>query len=80
MKCVSRAWGQLKRGFEVLALGEMCFAGMRAVEKAFFFDLFSLRLFYHTTLVTQWVPVADVLFYIPTTFANSFSLCSVSVS
>ena len=25
MKCVLRAWGQLKRGFEVLALGEMCF-------------------------------------------------------
>ena len=33
MKCVLRAWGQLKRGFEVLALGEMCFHGMRAVEK-----------------------------------------------
>ena len=26
-------WGQLKRGFEVLALGEMCFEGMGAVEK-----------------------------------------------
>ena len=24
MKCVLRAWGELKRGFEVLALGEMC--------------------------------------------------------
>ena len=24
MKCVSRAWGPLKRGFEVLALGEIC--------------------------------------------------------
>ena len=43
MKCVLRAWGQLKRGFEVLAvgemcievvaLGEMCFASMGAVEK-----------------------------------------------
>ena len=33
MKCVLRAWGQLKRGFEVLALGEMCFEGMGAVEK-----------------------------------------------
>ena len=33
MKCVLRAWGQLKRGFEVLALGEMCFEGMWAVEK-----------------------------------------------
>ena len=28
-----RAWGQLKRGFEVLALGEMCFEGTGAVEK-----------------------------------------------
>ena len=33
MKCVLRAWGQLKRGFEVVALGEMCFHGMGAVEK-----------------------------------------------
>ena len=33
MKCVLEAWGQLKRGFEVLALGEICFAGMGAVEK-----------------------------------------------
>ena len=34
MKCVLRAWGELKRGFEVLALvGEMCFLGMGAVEK-----------------------------------------------
>ena len=33
MKCVLRAWGQLKTGFEVLALGEMCFEGMGAVEK-----------------------------------------------
>ena len=32
MKCVLRAWGQLERGFEVLALGEMCFHGMKAVE------------------------------------------------
>ena len=32
MKCVLRAWGQLKRGFEVLALGEICFEGMGAVE------------------------------------------------
>ena len=29
MKYVLRAWGELKRGFEVLALGEMCFQGMR---------------------------------------------------
>ena len=34
MKCVLRAGGQLKRGFEVMALGEICFAGMGAVEKA----------------------------------------------
>ena len=33
MKCVLSAWGQVKRGFEVLALGEMCFEGMGAVEK-----------------------------------------------
>ena len=34
MKSVWRAWGELKRGFEVLALvGEMCFEGMGAVEK-----------------------------------------------
>ena len=33
MKCVLRAWGQLKRGFHVLALGEMCFEDMGADEK-----------------------------------------------
>ena len=33
MKHVLRAWGELKRGLEVLALGEMCFEGMGAVEK-----------------------------------------------
>ena len=33
MKYVLRAWGQLKRGFEVLALGEIFFEGMGAVEK-----------------------------------------------
>ena len=33
MKYVLRAWGELKRGFEVLALGEVCFEGMVAVEK-----------------------------------------------
>ena len=33
MKRVLRAWGQLKRGFEVLALCEICFQGMGAVEK-----------------------------------------------
>ena len=33
MKNVLRAWGQLKRGFGVLALGGMCFEGMGAVEK-----------------------------------------------
>ena len=33
MKCVLRAWGQLKSGFEVVLVGEMCFASMGAVEK-----------------------------------------------
>ena len=33
MKCVLRAWGQSKRGFEVLALGDMCFEGMGPIEK-----------------------------------------------
>ena len=33
MKYVLSAWGQLKRVLEVLALGEMCFEGMGAVEK-----------------------------------------------
>ena len=33
MKYVLRAWGHLKRGFEVLALGEICSEGMGAVEK-----------------------------------------------
>ena len=32
MKCVLRAWGQMKRGFEVLAVG-VCFEGMGADEK-----------------------------------------------
>ena len=33
MKRVWRAWGQLKRGFKVMALGELCFEGIGAVEK-----------------------------------------------
>ena len=33
MKYVLRAWGQLKRGFELLALCEICFECMGAVEK-----------------------------------------------
>ena len=33
MKCVLRAYEQLKRGFEVLALGEGCFEGVGAVAK-----------------------------------------------
>ena len=33
MKYVLRAWGEFKGGFEVFALGEMCFEGMGAVEK-----------------------------------------------
>ena len=35
MKCVLRAWGQLQRGFEVLALGEMCFEGMGELQRGF---------------------------------------------
>ena len=30
MKRVLRAWWQLKRGFEVIALGDMCIEGMGA--------------------------------------------------
>ena len=33
MKYVLRAWGQSKKGCEVLALGEICFEGMREIEK-----------------------------------------------
>ena len=33
MKCVFGAWGQVKRGFEVLALGKLCFGGTGAVAK-----------------------------------------------
>ena len=33
VKCVLPAWGQMKRAFQVLALGEMCFEGMGAVAK-----------------------------------------------
>ena len=33
VKCVSRAYRQLKREFGVLALGEICFEGVGAVAK-----------------------------------------------
>ena len=33
MKYVLRAWGELKRGFEVLALGEICFEGMGVAKR-----------------------------------------------
>ena len=33
VKYVFKAWGQLKRGFQVLALCEICFEGMESVEK-----------------------------------------------
>ena len=33
VKSVLRAWGELKRGFELLALGKMCFEGMGTIEK-----------------------------------------------
>ena len=32
MKCGLMAWGQLEGGFEMLALGEICFEGMGGVE------------------------------------------------
>ena len=32
MNCILRAWGQLKRWFEVLAPGETCFKGMGAIR------------------------------------------------
>ena len=35
VKYALRAWGRLKRGFEVLALGEICFEGMGGVERGF---------------------------------------------
>ena len=35
MKCASRAWGELERGCEVLAPGELCFEGTGPVEKEF---------------------------------------------
>ena len=34
MKCILRAWGQLKSGLEVVALGEMCFESMGADENS----------------------------------------------
>ena len=34
MNRVLMAWGQLKRDLEVVAVGEMCFEGMGAVEEA----------------------------------------------
>ena len=33
VKCLLRARGQLKRGFEVLAVGELCIQGVGVVEK-----------------------------------------------
>ena len=56
-----------------------CLEQCPMVSCGFFFYQFSPRLFYRTTLVTQWVLVEDVPFYVPTTFANGFSLSSVSV-
>ena len=35
MKCCVRAWGYLKRVFEVLALDEMCFEGMGELIRGF---------------------------------------------
>ena len=33
MKCILRAWEELKRGLEVLALGEINFEGMGGGDK-----------------------------------------------
>ena len=33
MKSVLRAWGQLKRGFEILALCEICFGGRGQLKR-----------------------------------------------
>ena len=35
MKCGLRAWGQLKRGFEVVALGEMCLRACGQLKRGF---------------------------------------------
>ena len=35
VKYVLRAWGQLKRGLKVLALGEICFEGMGQLKRGF---------------------------------------------
>ena len=35
MQCVLWAWWQLKRGFEVLALGEMCFSAWGQLKRGF---------------------------------------------
>ena len=35
MKCVVRAWGELKSVFEVFALDEMCFDGMGELIRGF---------------------------------------------
>ena len=35
MKCVLRAWGQLKRGLEVAAMGERCIEREAVVETRF---------------------------------------------
>ena len=35
MKYVLRAWGQLEREFEVLALVEICFEGMGELKRGF---------------------------------------------
>ena len=56
MKYVLRAWGQLKRGFEMLALGEICFEGMGTVQKGgflFFFDTNSVR---DCFIIQHWLP------------------------
>ena len=48
MKYVFRAWGQLKRGFEVLAPGELCFEGMGGVERG------GLRCWHRVSVLRAW--------------------------
>ena len=55
--------------------GWRCWYWLKCVSRAwgqfksgFLFDQFSPRLLYHTTLVGQWVSVADALFYVSKTF------------
>ena len=56
MKCVLRARGQLKRGFEVVALGEMCIQGVGVVEQG----------------VSRWSCIASVCKFSAVLFVSVF--------